>query len=171
MRRLAFRLFFLGVFFGGSWLCSQCSGSTQSAPPYVAPAADYEVQYEPPTSAPANAPLPRPTATSIPAPTYHGTKCIEWTQIRSSHLDTRICVYGIIYTYGPYSNQWDTIQFSPSDSSFRVTDFNYYYLEPLDVGDCAIIYGRIRDYGPYLIITPDKDADDAIRTGPRRLCG
>jgi hypothetical protein len=49
-------------------------------------------------------------------------------------------------------------------------DFNYYYVEPLEVGDCAVIYGRIRDYGPYLVITPDKDGSDAIRTGPGSMC-
>jgi len=174
MRRLAIRLVVLSIVFGGSWICNQVSNLStpaQSAPSFVAPVVDSAAQYKPPTSAPANTPRPLPTATSIPAITYRGTECIEWTEVRSSQIDTRICVYGIIYTYGPYSNRWDTIQFSPSANSFRVTDFNYYYLEPLDGGDCAIIYGRIRDYGPYLIITPEKDADDAIRTGPGSLCG
>jgi hypothetical protein len=49
-------------------------------------------------------------------------------------------------------------------------DFNYYYTNEINLGDCAIVYGRIRDYGSFLIITPDKDASDSVRVGPGSSC-
>jgi len=118
----------------------------------------------PPTGQILVTPLPRPTNTVRQVPSYHGIPCVRWDEVPASSLDSSICVYGIIYTYGPYSNQWDTIYFSESPSAFRVMDFNVFYATPLSPGDCAIVYGRIRDYGPYLVITPDTTRSDSVTT-------
>lgn len=112
-------------------------------------------------------PPPRPTKRSI---TYNGITCVPWTSINESDVESRLCVYGKVYTYGPYTDKWSTIQFSSSSTAFRVMDFNYYYTSPLEFGDCVVVYGRIRDYGAYLIITPDKDAVDSIRVSSSEYC-
>lgn len=107
---------------------------------------------------------PRPTEAIRPI-TFLGNRCLHWSAINKSYLGQKRCVYGRVYTFGPYRDRWDTIYFSASSSSFRVIDFNYYWLTPLEVGSCVVIYGTIRDYGPYLMITPDKDLDSPILVG------
>lgn len=111
-----------------------------------------------------------PTSTAKPQLSYKNMTCISWEKVDRTDLNSQICVYGKVYSYGPYSDKWSSIQFSEKSDSFRVIDFNYYYSSPLRVGDCVIVYGKIRDYGSYLMITPDKDAADSIRIGSSILC-
>lgn len=115
-------------------------------------------------------PTQRPILPTVPLLNYKGLPCISWVAIDKSDLESKLCVKGIIYTYGPYSDYWTFIRFSPNSDALQVMDFNYYYYEPLNIGDCVAVYGRIRDYGPHLIITPDKDAIDSVRVGPSSLC-
>jgi hypothetical protein len=113
----------------------------------------------------------RPTATAKIAPAYHGVTCLRWSEVNSSHVDTQRCIYGKVYAVKPETWHWTTIEFSSSASAFRMEDYNYYYYSPLEVGDCVVIYGRIRDNASYLIITPNKDADDSVSTlRPASLC-
>jgi hypothetical protein len=96
---------------------------------------------------------------------------MRWNEVRASHVGTAGCVYGKVYNYGPYSNHWTFIRFSASTSAIQMQDFNYYYYSPLNIGDCVVVYGRIRDNGSYLIITPDKDANDSVQVlAPSSLC-
>jgi hypothetical protein len=111
-----------------------------------------------------------PTATPKPVLSYNNIPCVSWRSITSRDLESKLCIYGKVYNYGPYANEWTFIQFSEEANALRVMDFNYYYYSPLKFGDCVMVYGRIRDYGPYLIITPDKDDTGSIKVGDSSLC-
>lgn len=76
---------------------------------------------------------PRPTI-SIQPITFLGNRCLHWSDVNKTHLGQKRCVYGRIYTFGPYLDRWDTIYFSAASSSFRVIDFNYYWMTPLELG-------------------------------------
>ena len=148
--------------------------TVSAKPAIISTASVYSIRT--PTLRATKAPLPTSRST-LPAQSllkpiisYNGKDCVPWSSINSSDLESWLCIYGKVYTYGPYSDKWHTIQFSPNSTAFRVTDFNYYYASPLTIGDCVIVYGRIRDNGAYLIITPDKDADNSIRVGPSSIC-
>jgi hypothetical protein len=130
------------------------------------PATQYPTPQPTLTARPTQRPIP-PTALPL---NFNGLPCVSWAIINRSDLDSHLCIYGIVYTYGPYSDKWTFIRFSPKTDAFRVLDFNYYYYSPLNIGDCVIVYGRVRDYGSYLIITPDKDAADSVRVGSSSLC-
>ncbi len=123
------------------------------------------------TPRPRRQPTATPFATKQPKINYHNLNCIPWTRVDETDIDSQICIYGSVYSYGQYSNKWNTIQFSSASDAFRMVDFNFFYTSPLNYGDCVIVYGKVRDYGPYLIITPDKDAEDSIQTiSPSSSC-
>lgn len=111
-------------------------------------------------------PTPRPTqkqpTPTLPKITYNGVPCLLWKTITNTYIESHICVYGKVFA-PKNSKGWSSIQFSPNADALRVIDFNYIYYTPIQAGDCVAIYGRIRDNGAYLIITPDKDAKDSIR--------
>lgn len=124
--------------------------------------------YESYSAVPASTPKPtqrQTIKTSTPKPqiTYNDQPCLKWSNVTPRYIDTEICIYGKIYNYGPYQNSWNTIEFSSSPNSFRMIDYNYDWQSPINIGDCVLIFGRIRDYGPYLFITPDIDAPDSIQ--------
>lgn len=119
---------------------------------------------------PKNTSTPYPINTEVPELTYYGLKCIGWTDITDLHIDKHICIYGKIFSFGPYSDKWNTIYFSDSSKAFRVVDFNGYYINAPNLGDCVRVYGKIRDNGEYLLITPDKDAEDALVAYPAKYC-
>jgi len=87
---------------------------------------------------------------------------VSWASITEKDIEKHLCVFGIIYNFAPSSNKWYTVEFSSDPDSFRIYDFNYYYLIPLSKGDCIVIYGRIRDWGPFLIIAPEFKSDKDI---------
>lgn len=141
-----------------------CSPSTAPVPPTVTPSAV-------PTSTPA------PTATKTPRPTrtreplaYNGTPCVPWTSITEKDIEKYLCVFGIIYDFAPAYDKWYTVEFSSAPDSFRVFDFNYYYLTPVHKGDCIVVYGRVRDWGPFLIIAPDFESPHNVGVGPAEAC-
>ena len=123
-----------------------------------------------PTKRPTQKPTLRPTNAPKQSITYGNLTCKSWNSIKRSDLETITCIYGKVYDYGPEADNWNFIQFTSSTSAFRVVDFNYYYWSPLNTGDCVIVYGRIRDNGAYLMITPDKDAADSVRVGSSSYC-
>ncbi|HNB53758.1 MAG TPA: DnaJ domain-containing protein [Anaerolineales bacterium] len=131
-----------------------------------------------PSKVPTKRPTQRPTQRSTARPTnppkqiisYNGITCESWNSINKSDLGAVTCIYGKIYDYGPEPDNWNFIQFSSSSSAFRVVDFNFYYWEPLNIGDCVVVYGKIRDNGSYIMITPDKDASDSIQVGSASYC-
>jgi hypothetical protein len=150
-------------------LSMACSFSSPLAQPTFTPSSVPFTFTPKPTATPTSTRTPRPTPTKEPI-TYDGTPCILWTSVTEKDLETYLCIYGIILDYGPISNKWHTILFSPDADAFRVQDFNYYYLTPLTIGDCVVIYGKIRQNGPYLMITPEFDAPDRVRVGDARFC-
>lgn len=93
---------------------------------------------------------------------FNGIRCHSWEEIDESYVEETLCIFGKVYTFGPYSNKWNTIQFTPETTGFRVIDFNYEYSTPLELGECVVVYGRVRDYGQYLIISPDFKTRDPI---------
>jgi hypothetical protein len=134
----------------------------------------------PPTETPSPIPptfTPKPTATKTPRPTptrkpltYNDIPCSPWTSVTEKDIEKHLCVYGIIYNFAPSYDKWYTVEFSSAPDSFRIYDFNYYYLTPLHEGDCIVIYGRIRDWGPFLIISPDFESDKSVRIGDAAYC-
>jgi hypothetical protein len=133
----------------------------------------------PPTATPTATPTftPEPTATRTPRPTptrapltLHGVTCIPWTSITKKDIDKNLCIYGIVYGFEPSYNKWYTVTFSSDSDSFRIFDFNYYYLTPIHKGDCILAYGRIRDWGPFLIISPDYKSEDKLGVGDGKYC-
>lgn len=119
----------------------------------------------------------QPTRRAVPSSTpkeeslyLHGLKCVHWSTINSSHLNKYVCVYGNVYDYGPYSNKWSTIQFSYNQNAFRITDFNYFYTTPLEIKECVVAYGKVRDYGTYLFVSPDINYEDSIFGTDPVLC-
>jgi len=129
------------------------------------------------SSPPTKTSLPTPVIeassapTGLPPITYHGAPCSPWDSINSSHIGSKLCIYGKIFAYGPFPDGWTTISFTPDQTAFRVVDFNNTYSAPLQLGDCAIIYGTIRDNSSYLVIAPDFRLEDSIQTRPPQVCG
>jgi hypothetical protein len=120
------------------------------------------------TPLPATKLPPKPTKVQID---YYGLPCVSWRTINSTDIDSYLCVYGIVTNYGPYSNRWNFIQFSPYTDALRIVDFNYYYYSELNIGNCVSVYGKVRDNGAYLMVTPDKNKEDSVRTiTPSSIC-
>ena len=121
------------------------------------------------SSTSANGPIYSQTQ-SLSHPFYNDINCYPWTSIHQLDVGSRICIYGKVYSYGPYSNQWSIIQFSSTSTAIRMKEFNYFYSDPLKVGDCVIVCGTIRKDGENLIIVPDKNVSEPILVGPSEYC-
>ncbi len=149
-------------------LSMACSITSPIIEPTATPSSVPSTFTPKPTATPALTRTPRPTPTKEPL-TYNDIPCVPWASVSEKDIETYLCAYGIILDYGPESDKWHTILFSADENAFRVQDFNYYYLTPLTIGECLLVYGKIRENGPYLMITPEFD-EPGIRTGDARFC-
>lgn len=88
----------------------------------------------------------------------------------STHAETYQCVYGVVS-----GTSFDGLFFGSdrgeSGDEFRLLYLGYYYYTDIEPGDCILVEGRVRYWGPFFFINPFAGGDNLVTYYPdRRSC-
>ena len=104
---------------------------------------------------------PKPTQTPVvksPTPDllfYPNStlECIHWSIVDHTYLGDEICIYGLVNYVQPWNNDW-FLEFSSSKEDFKVYDVNNYYWPDIEIGECILLKGVVRDGVSYIYLSP-----------------